>query len=116
MMRKPSGPSVLVINKDASSRAETAAQLNNGGYNAIEADSWAGAEAWVDPVKAVVFETAFDSDEASALCDRLREDSRKPFILVTEGASMDTALMAGARYVLLRPVPEKLLLERLASL
>jgi CheY-like chemotaxis protein len=116
MMRKPTGPTILVINKDPSSRAETAAQLNNGGYNAIETDSWAGAEAWLDAVKAIVLETTFDSDEATALCDRLREDSRKPFILVTEGASLDAALTSGARYVLLKPVPEKLLLERLGSL
>jgi CheY-like chemotaxis protein len=114
--RRPSGPSILVINKDSAARAETAAQLNNGGYNVVEAESWAGAESWVDSVKAIVLETTFDSDEALNLCERLREDSRKPFILVTEGSSMDTALQSGARYVLLKPVPEKLLMERLQGL
>jgi CheY-like chemotaxis protein len=114
--RRPGGPSILVINKDSASRAETAAQLNNGGFNVVEAESWAGAESWLDSVKAVVLETTFDTDEALNLCERLREDSRKPFILVTEGASMDTALQSGARYVLFKPVPEKLLMERLQGL
>jgi CheY-like chemotaxis protein len=115
-LKRPTGPSILVINKDSASRAETAAQLNNGGYNVVEAESWAGAESWLDSVKAVVLETSFETDEALDLCEHLREDSRKPFILVTEGASMDTALQSGARYVLLKPVPEKLLMERLQGL
>src|SRR5204862_5829649 len=63
-VKRPTGPSILVINKDSAGRAETAAQLNNGGYNVVEAESWAGAESWMDSVKAVVLETTFETDEA----------------------------------------------------
>jgi CheY-like chemotaxis protein len=115
-MRRPAGPTIVLINKDAPSRAETAAQLSEGGYAVVEAESLAAAEARLHAAKAVVVDITFDSDEATSLCDHLREEAKKPFILITEGSSMDAALQSGARYVLLKPVPGKLLLERILGL
>jgi CheY-like chemotaxis protein len=115
-MRRPTGPSIVLINKDSSTRAETAAQLSNGGYNVVEAGSLADSVERLHAAKAVVVEATFDNDDATSLCDYLRVEARKPFILITEGSSMDAALQSGARYVLLKPVPESVLLERLKSL
>ncbi|MBI3854930.1 MAG: DUF4388 domain-containing protein [Planctomycetes bacterium] len=114
---RKSGPSVLVIGRQPEFQKETAAQLKGGGFDVVEADTWAGAEAWLDATASIILDISADADEMLSICTRIREDSRKPFIVVYDaGQGMDTALQTGARYVLLKPVPEKLLLERLAQL
>lgn len=113
--QKAAGPSVLLIAPPAS-RLETAAQLRAGGYEVVEADAWAGAEAWLDAATAVLVDMSTDVNEALAICDRLREDTKKSFIVLAEAGLQMEALQSGARYVLLKPVPEKTLLERLAQL
>jgi len=113
---RPSGPSVLLIAKGEESRLETVAQLQGGGYAVLEAAAWIDAEAWLDAATAVVVDLSPDVDEALAICDRLREDSKKSFIVLTEAAAQMQALQSGARYVLLKPVPGQVLLERLAQL
>lgn len=114
-----SGPSVLLICKESSDRGQTATQLRGGGYHIVEADSWAGAESWLDATAAIVLDMSSDVEEGLSICERIREDTRKPFIVLTEntaGQALDSALQSGARYVLLKPIPEKLLLDRLAHL
>lgn len=113
---RPSGPSVLLIAKQDESRTETVAQLQGGGYTVVEVDAWTDAEAWVDAAAAVVVDLAPDVDQALAICDRLREDTKKSFIVLTEAAAQMEALQSGARYVLLKPVPGQVLLERIAQL
>jgi CheY-like chemotaxis protein len=116
-MRRKSGPSVLLIGKQPEFRTETAAQLEGGGYSVVQADAWSGAESWLDAVAASILDISVEQDEMLSVCDRIREASRKPFmVLYDAGQGMDVALQSGARYVLVKPVPEKLLLERLASL
>ncbi|HZE98135.1 MAG TPA: DUF4388 domain-containing protein [Planctomycetota bacterium] len=118
-LKRPTGPSVLVICKDAAARGETAGQLSTAGYNAIEADSWSAAESWLDAIKAVIVDVSFDAEDGFSICDQLRDASRKPFIVVADtaaGNSFDQALQSGARYVLLKPVAEQQLLDRLKSL
>lgn len=113
---RPSGPSVLLIAKQDESRTETVAQLKGGGYTVVEVDTWPDAEAWVDAAAAVVVDLSPDVNEALAICDRLREDTKKSFIVLTEAAAQMDALQSGARYVLLKPVPGQVLLERIAQL
>jgi CheY-like chemotaxis protein len=113
---RPSGPSVLLIAQQDGSRTETVAQLQGGGYTVVEVDAWPDAEAWVDTAAAVVIDLSPDVDGALAICDRLREDTKKSFIVLTEAAAQMEALQSGARYVLLKPVPGQVLLERIAQL
>lgn len=116
-VRRKSGPSILLIGRQPEFRTETAAQLQTGGFAVVEADTWAGAESWLEASAGVVLDISVDPDEMLSICERIREDSRKPFIVVYDGAqAFDTALQSGARYVLVKPVPEKLLLERLGQL
>jgi CheY-like chemotaxis protein len=111
-----SGPSVLLIAKPDESRTETVAQLKGGGYAVVEATAWQEAEEWVHAAAAVVIDLSPDGGEGLAICDRLREDMKKSFIVLTEAAAQMEALQSGARYVLLKPVPGQVLLDRIAQL
>ncbi len=113
---RPSGPSILLISKGEESRTETVAQLQGGGYAVVEATAWPDAEVWLSTATAVVVDLSPDVEEALSICDRLREDSKKSFIVLTEAAAQMQALQSGARYVLLKPVPGQVLLERIAQL
>lgn len=112
----PEGPTVLLIAREEGARAEMSEQLKDGGWSVVEAPTWAEAESWINPAAAVIVDLAPDVDEGLAICDRLREDSKKNFIVVTEPAAQMQALQSGARYVLLKPVPAQVLLDRTAQL
>jgi CheY-like chemotaxis protein len=112
---EPAGPTVLLIAREDGSRTEMSEQLKDGGWSVVEAPSWAEAESWVTPAEAVIVDLA-PVDEGLAICDRLREDTKKSFIVVTDPASQMEALQSGARYVLLKPVPAQVLLDRTAQL
>jgi CheY-like chemotaxis protein len=107
------GPAVLVIGRQPDFRKEAAAQLQTGGFAVVEADAWAAAEPQVESSAGIVVDISADQDDMLSICEQIA----RPFIVVYEAAQgMDTALQSGARYVLVKPVPEKLLLERLAQL
>jgi len=110
------GPTVLLIAGEVGSRSEMSEQLKDGGWSVVEAPSWAEAESWVNPASAVIVDLAPDVDEGLAICDRLREDTKRNFIVVAEPAAQMQALQSGARYVLLKPVPAQVLLDRTAQL
>jgi hypothetical protein len=106
-------PGVVLFGRHPEYRAEAAAQLKAGGMAVVEADTWAAAEGSLDASVGVVVDISADQDEMLSICEQID----KPFIVVYEAAQgMDTALQTGARYVLVKPVPEKLLLERLSQL
>jgi len=107
------GPAVLVIGRQPDFRKEAAAQLEAGGFKVVEADAWAAAEPQVESSAGVVVDISVDQDEMLSICEQIS----RPFIVAYDAAQgMDTALQSGARFILLKPVPEKLLLERLAQL
>lgn len=112
----PTGPTVLLIAPADGARAEMSGQLKDGGWSVVEAGNWTDAAGWVDPAAAVIVDLSPNVDEGLAICDRLREDARKAFIVVTEAASQMEALQSGARYVLLKPVPAQVLLDRTAQI
>jgi len=106
-------PGVVLFGRHPEFRAEAIAQLQAGGMAVVEADTWAAAEASLDSSIGVVVDISVDQDEMLSICEQID----KPFIVVYDaGQGMDTALQSGARYVLVKPVPEKLLLERLTQL
>jgi DNA-binding response OmpR family regulator len=118
---RPAGPGVLLISRELAFRSASAASLRNGGYSVAESDTWdrAGAALRKDGIAAIILDISFDSEDAVSICERIREDSHKPFIVLTENASgqaLEAALQSGASYVLLKPVDEKVLLDRLSRL
>ena|SRR5436190_3174794 len=110
------GPTVLLIATEQAARTEMSEQLKDGGWSVVEAPTWADAENWIAPAAAVIVDLAPDVNAGLAICEKLREDSKKSFIVVTDPAAQMEALQSGARYVLLKPVPAQVLLDRTAQL
>jgi CheY-like chemotaxis protein len=70
------------------------------------------------PVHAIVLDASTESELGMSRCSRLRAATSTPFICFSRGAGPEAvanAQRSGARYVLLMPIREDLLLERLAE-
>ena len=70
-------------------------------------------------VSAVVLDVSMESDDSIALCEKLKSMTKIPFIVLSGNGSkkaMANALRSGARCVLLKPLKETVLAERLAEL
>jgi len=117
---KPAGKILLVSGLDTF-RAALAWFLKNEGYSVVEGRGWDSAAESLckECVSAVVLDISMESDDSLALCERLRSVSKIPFIVLSGNASkkaMANALRSGARCVLLKPLKETVLAERLAEL
>ena len=115
------GAKVLVLSELSTFRAALAWYLRNEGYSVLEGHGWdSSAESLCQEcVSAVVLDVSMESDDALAVCERLRSFSKIPFILLSSNASkkaMSNALRSGARCVLLKPLKESLLAQRLGEL
>ena len=102
-------------------RAALAWFLKNEGYSVLEGKGWDSAAESLcqECVSAVVLDISMESDDSLALCERLRNVTKIPFIVLSSNASkkaMANALRSGARCVLLKPLKESVLAERLAEL
>src|SRR6185503_17449358 len=90
-------------------------------YAVVEGQGW---DSWAETlcqecVSAVVLDVSMESDDALAVCERLRSLTKIPFIVLSSNASkkaMTNALRSGARCVLLKPLKESVLIARLAEL
>jgi len=122
---RPSTPSrpggtILVLSPLATFRAALAWYLRNAGYSATEGNGWdeSAESPCRECVDAIILDVPIESDDALAVCGRIREISR-PFILLSSNTSRKAqanALQSGARCVLVKPLKEALLLERLSEL
>lgn len=111
---------ILVVSQLETFRAALTWFLRNEGYNMVESSGWdSKAESLCQEcLSAVVLDVSMESDDALSVCDRLRT-MNIPFIILSSNASrkaMSNALRSGARCVLLKPLKESLLAERLSEL
>ena len=70
----------------------------------------------LEHVDVVVLDVPLETEGSLALCARLRDTTQTPFILLSANTSRNAtanALRSGARYVLVKPIREELLIERL---
>jgi len=115
------GGKILIVSELATFRAALAWFLRNEGYAVVEGQGW---DSWAETlcqecVSAVVLDVSMESDDALAVCERLRSLTKIPFIVLSSNASkkaMTNALRSGARCVLLKPLKESVLIARLAEL
>ena len=117
---KPVGK-ILVVSGLDTFRAALAWFLRNEGYAVVEGKGLdSSAESLrQESVTAVVLDISMESDDSLALCERLRSVAKIPFIVLSANASrkaMANALRSGAHCVLLKPLKEAVLAERLAEL
>lgn len=114
------GGKILVVSELSTFRAALAWFLRNEGYSVVEGEGWGSRTESLcqECVSAVVLDVSMESDQALAICDRLRTGNI-PFIVLSSNASkkaMSNALRSGARSVLLKPLKESLLADRLAEI
>jgi CheY-like chemotaxis protein len=117
---KPAGK-ILVVSELDTFRAALAWFLRNEGYSVVEGKGWdSGVESLCrECVSAVVLDVSMESDDSIAVCEKLRNLTKIPFIVLSGNGSkkaMSNALRSGARCVLLKPLKETVLAERLAEL
>jgi DNA-binding response OmpR family regulator len=116
-----SGCSVLLLVNAPDVLRELGAQLRTAGYTVHEGSATGDFADLLgrNPVHAIVLEAWIDTDEGVSRCARLKAITPIPFICFSGDTRPETvanAQRSGARYVLLKPIRENLLLERLAEL
>lgn len=113
--------SVLLLSDLPNFRTALSVCLRSAGYEVIEGFSSANLPELLGryAVDAIVLDVSIETDNGLALCRRLRESTPVPFIVLSGNTSKQAvinAIQAGARYVLVKPVREDLLLERISHL
>lgn len=116
-----SGKTVLVLSELSTFRAAIAWYLRIAGYSVLEGNGWDSSSQSLcrECVDAVVIDVSIESDDALVVCEELRKVSQVPFILLASNASpkaLSNALRSGAGCVLVKPLKETLLVERLSDL
>jgi CheY-like chemotaxis protein len=115
----PKGRTVLILSELPTFRSALAICIRAAGYDVIEGRVSDGeAEASRQAFDAVVLDVPLETDDGLKLCSRLRERMGKPFIVLagnTSKQAITNALQSGARYVLVKPFNEDLLLERISN-
>jgi CheY-like chemotaxis protein len=111
---------VLILSEGGTSRA-LAAAVRTAGFAAEEAESSAGIRETIqkhDP-KAILLDVGLETEQGLAHCARLKSVTSVPFIALagqTSPQAVENAFRSGARYVLVKPVNDSLLVERLSEL
>ncbi len=114
------GRTVLLLSDLPTFRAALALCLRSEGFDAIEGGvSDLSPEALSrQPADAIVLDVPIETDDGLKLCGGLREMTKTPFLLLSGNTSKQAiahALQSGARYVLVKPVKEDLLVERISN-
>jgi CheY-like chemotaxis protein len=113
------GETVLLLGEAPGLRGALAVYLRRAGVDVREADRWDQAEERDrEGVKAVVLDAPLETEEGLAECARLRQAAAAPLIVLSAAASrkaVRNAIRSGASFVLLKPLQESLLLERLQT-
>lgn len=117
----PKGRTVLLLTDTPAIRRSLPLKLLREGYEVLDERPTADLAkvASRQRVDAVFLEAPLGTPEGEELCRRVREAVRVPFIVLTGSlgrTSVLGALDSGAKYVLLQPFDEKLVVERLNDL
>jgi CheY-like chemotaxis protein len=116
-----SGCSILLLVNASDVLRELGAHLRTAGYTVHEGSATGDFAVLIgkNPVHAIVLEAWIDTDEGVSRSARLKATTSIPFICFSGDAKPEavaSAQRSGARYVLLKPIREDLLLERLAEM
>ncbi len=114
------GRTVLILSDLPTFRSALALCLRSTGYDAIEGKiaDVEGDLVERSPGDVVVLDVPLETEDGLKLCARLRERTATPFIVLSGNTSKQAianALQCGARYVLVKPFREDLLVERIAN-
>ncbi len=119
--RGPSpGRTVLLLSDLPNFRTALSVCIRSAGFEVIEGHSTSDLKDLLAryPVDVIVLDVSVETDNGLALCTRLREQARPPFLVLSGNTSRQAVLNAiqcGARHVLIKPIKEDLLLERISN-
>ena len=119
MPATPVGPTVLIVDDDASLRLLCRVNLELEGYHVLEAASVAAAEDAVaaDPVDLFLLDIHIGADDGLALMRSLRErEHAAPVVLFTGSAQLDPVTIAEADGVVPKPFRLEQLLDVVRAL
>jgi CheY-like chemotaxis protein len=129
VMRRPTTPAdqlvshkgrtILILSELPTFRAALAMVLRSAGFDVIEshpADETANVLRV--PADMIVLDVPLETEDGLAYCTLIRDRLRLPFIVLSGNASKQAianSLQSGARYVLVKPFREDLLIERISN-
>jgi DNA-binding NtrC family response regulator len=119
MAATSAGPTVLIVDDDASLRLLCRVNLELEGYHVLEAPSVAAAEDAVaaDPVDLFLLDVHIGADDGLALMRSLRErEHHAPVVLFTGSATLDSVTIAEADGVVPKPFQLEQLLDVVRAL
>ena len=119
MPATPVGPTVLIVDDDASLRLLCRVNLELEGYHVLEAPSVAAAEDAVaaDPVDLFLLDVHIGADDGLALMRSLRDrEHTAPVVLFTGSAQLDSVTVAEADGVVPKPFQLEQLLDVVRAL
>ena len=119
MPSTPVGPTVLIVDDDASLRLLCRVNLELEGYHVLEAPSVAAAEDAVaaDPVDLFLLDVHIGADDGLALMRSLRaREHSAPVVLFTGSATLDPITVAEADGIVPKPFRLEQLLDVVRAL
>jgi CheY-like chemotaxis protein len=113
------GRSVMLVSELPTFRAALGLFIRSAGYDVIESRP---ADETADftrrPADVAVIDVPLETDDGLLFCKLLRDKMKVPFIVLagnTSKQAINNALQCGAKYVLVKPFKEDLLLERISN-
>jgi len=116
----PGGRTVLLLSTLPTFRSLLGMFLRSAGYDVVEGQGVGQvAEAMCRQcVDVIVLDVSIETEDGLAACKQLREAVNIPFLVLAGNSNRQAvanAIQSGARYVLLKPVKQDLLLERISN-
>ncbi len=113
------GQSVLLLSELPTFRQALSMVIRSAGYDVVESrPSDDTADVLRRQADLVLLDVPLETEDGLLFCKLIREKLKVPFIVLagnTSKLAVQNALQCGARYVLVKPFKEDLLLERIAN-
>ncbi|HEX7899596.1 MAG TPA: DUF4388 domain-containing protein [Planctomycetota bacterium] len=111
---------VLIVSELSTFRGALSFILRGSGYDVREAAKWDPDAAALcrTCVNLILLDASIESEDGLALCQQVRDSAGIPFILLSGNRGREAATNAvrsGARCVLIKPIQENVLLQRINS-
>ena len=109
---------ILIVSELITFRGALGYYLRNAGYDVRETSKWDPDAAALcrNCVNLILLDASIESEDGLALCQQVRDGGRIPFILLSGNRGREAAANAvrsGARCVLIKPIQESVLLQRI---
>ena len=115
----PQGKSVVILSDLPTYRNALAVVIRQAGYDVVESSpSDETGDLMRRPADCAIIDVPLESENGMQFCALIRDKVKMPFIVLSGNASkqaVTNALSSGAKYVLVKPFREDLLLERVSN-